>query len=478
MTASNIIRSILFLSLSILSSAPAFAQPSTSAKLRVVVLSDIENEPDDAESLVRFLTYSNRWDVEGIIATTSVHQKDRIADQRMREIVTAYGKVRDNLALHEPGYPSEAALQQLIRRGYPSFGLQAVGKDKDSEGSEWLISVLDKKDDRPVWVLVWGGPNCLAQALWKIKATRPPDEVEAIVKKLRVYAISDQDDSGHWLRKTFPGLFYIVTPGIHTRNAYHFATWTGISGDARHRFGGADTTLISNRWLLEHVRTGHGPLGAEYPAWLYIMEGDTPSFLYLIDNGLGDPEHPDYGSWGGRYELKLPPYHKSMPEPEPRPIWTNAADEVKGIDGQYYRTDQATIWRWRTAYQHDFAARMDWCVKPFDQANHPPVPAIPEGLKRMAASGDTVRLDARATTDPDRNRLVFKWEWYQEAGTFITNKSFRINNPDKSEAWFIAPEVSQPETIHLILSVTDDGQPSLTRYLRVIVTVMPRLSTR
>ena len=271
MTSIYRILTVLLFPLSFLRSVPTQAQPTPAQKLRVVVLSDIENEPDDAESLVRFLTYSNRWDVEGIIATTSVHQKDRIADHRMREIVTAYGKVRDNLALHEPGYPSEAALQQLIKRGYPSFGLQAVGKDKDSEGSEWLISVLDKKDDRPLWVLVWGGPNCLAQALWKIKATRPPDEVEAIVKKLRVYAISDQDDSGHWIRKTFPGLFYIVTPGIHTRNAYHFATWTGISGDARHRFGGADTTLISNRWLLEHVRTGHGPLGAEYPAWLYIM---------------------------------------------------------------------------------------------------------------------------------------------------------------------------------------------------------------
>jgi hypothetical protein len=117
---------------------------------------------------------------------------------------------------------------------------------------------------------------------------------------------------------------------------------------------------------------------------------------------------------------------------------------------------------------------MDWCVKPFDQANHPPVPAISVGSKRIAAPGDTVRLDARTSSDPDRNRLSFKWEWYAEAGTFITNKPFRINASDKPEAWFIAPEVTQPETIHLILSVTDDGQPSLTRYLRVIVTVMPR----
>jgi Protein of unknown function (DUF1593) len=449
------------------------AQDAHAAKLRVIVLSDIENEPDDAESLVRFLTYINRWDVEGIIATTSIHQKDRIADARMHEIVAAYGKVRDNLALHEPGYPQAEYLQRIIKKGFPSFGMNAVGKDKDSEGSEWIINALDKPDNRPLWVLVWGGPNCLAQAMWKLKSTRPPDQVAALVSKLRVYTISDQDDSGPWLRKTFPGLFYIVSPGIHSRNAYHYATWTGISGDGRHRFGGADSSIISNQWLLENVRTNHGPLGAEYPAWAFIMEGDTPSFLYLIDNGLGDPEHPDYGSWGGRYNFELPPYRKWFSEPETRPIWTNIADEVKGIDGQYYRTDQATIWRWRSAYQNDFAARMDWCVKAYKDANHPPQPALPDGNQRTVRSGDTVFLSAAGSRDPDGNRLSYRWSWYPEAGTFATNKSFQLRDADRLRAWFVAPAVFSPETIHIILSVTDDGIPALTRYKRVIVSVIP-----
>ena len=46
---------------------------------RVLVLTDIENEPDDAMSMVRFLVYSNQWDVEGLVATTSVHQQDETA---------------------------------------------------------------------------------------------------------------------------------------------------------------------------------------------------------------------------------------------------------------------------------------------------------------------------------------------------------------------------------------------------------------
>jgi hypothetical protein len=128
-------------------------------KLRVLVLTDIENEPDDAQSMVRFLTYANQWEVEGLVATTSVHQKNRVAPGRIREIVSAYGKVRNNLLLHEKGYPDTVFLKSRIKEGYPDFGMGAVGPGKDSEGSDWIIKTVDRQDDRPVWVLVWGGPN-------------------------------------------------------------------------------------------------------------------------------------------------------------------------------------------------------------------------------------------------------------------------------------------------------------------------------
>jgi hypothetical protein len=79
-------------------------------KPRVMVLTDIENEPDDAMSLVRFLAYANQYDIEALAATTSVHQRARVAPERIRRIVEAYGKVRDNLELHEPGFPAGGAL--------------------------------------------------------------------------------------------------------------------------------------------------------------------------------------------------------------------------------------------------------------------------------------------------------------------------------------------------------------------------------
>jgi hypothetical protein len=138
-------------------------------KKRILILTDIENEPDDAQSLVRFLLYSNQFDVEGIVATTSCWQRNKTAEWRIHEIVDAYGKVRDNLEKHEKGYPTLAYLKERVKKGYPDFGMAAVGEGKDSEGSDWIIKMVDKDDPRPVWVPIWGGANCLAQALWKVK---------------------------------------------------------------------------------------------------------------------------------------------------------------------------------------------------------------------------------------------------------------------------------------------------------------------
>ena len=450
------------------------AAQTASEKIRVLVLTDIENEPDDAQSMVRFLTYSNQWDVEGLVATPSVHQKKKIAAWRIREIVSAYGKVRDNLLLHEKGYRDSNYFKSIIKEGYADFGMNAVGPGKDSEGSEWIISSLDKKDDRPLWVLVWGGPNCLAQALWKLMMTRSPDVMQQLVAKLRVYTISDQDDSGPWIRKTFPGLFYICSPGTNDRGAYHHATWTGISGDKFHgRFSGADFSIVDNPWLDEHIRKNHGPLGAEHPQTKYLMEGDTPSFLYLINNGLGSPEHPNYGSWGGRYEWYTPRLQKWFYEPETRPIWTNAEDEVMGRDSAYQTSNKATIWRWRQAYQNDFAARIDWTTQPYKNANHPPVAKLTHANELIVKSGDTVLLSAAASLDPDGNQLGFEWIYYREVGTYESRSPVKIMDSRKANASFIAPAVSKPETIHIIVAVTDNGMPALTRYQRVIVTILP-----
>jgi len=475
------LRVLLLLSLAAVAGRAAEAV-STDArpKPRVIVLTDIENEPDDAMSLVRFLVYSNQWDTEGLVATTSVHQPDRTAAWRIREIVTAYGRVRDNLELHERGFPREADLQRVVAEGRPELGLNAVGIGKDSTGSELIIAAANRADPRPLWVCVWGGPNALAQALWKVRATRPPAELARLVARLRVYTISDQDDSGPWLRREFPGLFYIASPGLHAGGAYHAATWSGISGDRFHgRFAGADFSLVDNPWLDRNVRA-KGPLGAKYPKIEYLMEGDTPSFLNLIANGLSEPEHPDWGGWGGRYELYTPRTRKWFAAPETRPFWTDAQDEVLGVDGNWHDTNHATVWRWRAACQNDFAARMDWTVKPREGANHPPVARLAHADRLVAKPGARVELSAEGSSDPDGDTLSYDWFCYGEAGTFATSSArtgqpIAISDHDRPKAWFEVPvkRVLRHGTLHIILAVTDHGTPRLTRYRRVIVEVKP-----
>jgi hypothetical protein len=208
----------------------------------------------------------------------------------------------------------------------------------------------------------------------------------------------------------------------------------------------------------------------------YLMEGDTPSFLYLINNGLGNPEHPDWGSWGGRYEYYQPKFEKWFLEPESRPLWTNTMDEVLGFDGRWHTTNHATIWRWREAFQNDFAARMDWTIKPFNQANHPPVVKLAHEQYLTAKAGERVNLSAVGSSDPDGDNLSYKWIYYGEPGTFAigtarTGDALGIKDANMANAWFIAPKKGRMGTMHIIVAVTDHGTPQLTRYQRVIVKI-------
>lgn len=449
-------------------------------KPRLFVLTDIENEPDDAMSMVRLLVYSNQFDIEGLAATTSIHQQNKVAPAKIREIVDAYALVRDNLEKHEAGFPTGDYVRSLITEGLPKYGMQAVGEGKDSPASEKLIEAVDKNDPRPLWVTVWGGPNVLAQALWKVRNTRIDAELQKFVSKLRVYTISDQDDTGPWIRKEFPGLFYIVSPGFNEGGAYHHATWSGISGDHFHaRCDGADFSLVTNEWLELNIRE-KGPLGKQYPEWKFLMEGDTPSFLNLIGNGLSYPEHPDWGGWGGRYELYIPRMQKWYLYPETRPIWTDADDEVLGIDSAWHEGNHETIWRWREAYQNDFAARMDWTIQPVGKANHPPIIRLDHDNNIKAKPNERIYLSAKNCIDPDGDSLSYQWFYYNEAGTFPLSSArsgqpLEIVNNNQPEAWFTVPtkRVMPPGlgSMHIILAVTDNGMPRLTRYQHVIISV-------
>lgn len=273
---------------------------------RLIVISDIGNEPDDQMSLVRLLLYSNELDIKALIASTSTWQKSVTHPETMQALTHAYGAVRPNLLLHAKGWPTAEYLSSRVFAGQPGYGLAATGPEKMSPGAEAIIREVDSDDSRPLWICLWGGPNTLAEALLHVRATRKADDIERFISKLRISSISDQDDSGPWLRQEFPDLFYIVQPSTQTSGEYYYATWTGISGDVYYRNGaGADSSTVTNEWLDAHIRS-KGPLGKMYPRFAFIMEGDTPSFLGLIDNGLNAYRRPDWGGWGGRYIYRQP----------------------------------------------------------------------------------------------------------------------------------------------------------------------------
>src|SRR4029453_5992988 len=256
---------------------------------------------------------------------------------------------------------------------------------------------------------------------------RPPADVEAIVAKLRVYTISDQDDAGPWLRREFPALHYVAMPSTPDGEEYYLATWTGISGDRFYRNApGADFTTFSDAWVNANIRSKE-PLGKLYPFPCCIHEGDTPSFLGLIDNGLASAMSPAYGGWGGRYVWR-------RPSGESRPFWMQGGDSypgqdsprhpVAGVDGQTYTSDPATIWRWRTAFQNDFAARMDWTTQDARPARNNPEVGVSrragaEPLVLEAPVGTPLAPDSAGTSDPDGDALRFEWSFYPGAGSGI-----------------------------------------------------------
>lgn len=472
---------------------PAGRLDNFSGHPRLFVISDIGNEPDDQMSFVRLLLYSNEIDIEGLVAATSTWQKTATHPETMREIIATYGQVQPNLFKHAAGWPKAEELARLVQSGQPGYGMAAVGSGKSSLGAQALIKAADRDDPRPLWVSIWGGANTLAQALMDVRATRSKSGLAKFVSRLRVYSISDQDDAGPWIRKEFPDLFYIVLPSAPNADEYYYATWTGISGDVYYRNGdGADFSTVTNEWLDANIR-GKGPLGKFYPTYAFIMEGDTPSFLNLINNGLASWWSPGWGGWGGRYVFR-------QPYGETRPIWTQGGDlfsrvtsqdTVIGLDGKSHTSDQATIWRWREAFQHDFAARMDWTIQPFARANHNPIVVVngQSGTAPIfvdAVVGKQLVLDATQSHDPDGQRLQFSWFQYGEAGSGNGQglAAVKIADAENPRATITPVATCRPMWIqlatmkcpadgvtHIILAVTDNGTPSLTSYRRVVLHV-------
>lgn len=429
---------------------------------RLLVLTDIGGDPDDQQSLIRLLLYANEFDIEGLIASASGtpgELKEKVTKPELiRQTVEAYGQVRPKLVQHAKGYPTTEHLLSVIKSGNPNRGREAIGEGKDTEGSRWIISVTDKKDVRPLNISIWGGQTDFAQALWRVRKDRGEAGLKTFMSKLRIYDINDQDKIVDWIWQEFPGLWYILASAPKGQDKR--------TGAYRGVYLGGDESLTSPAWINEHVKENHGPLGALYPMKTYtapnphktMKEGDTPSWFYFLANGLGDAAHPEWGGWGGRFRR------------ETASIYRDAADSLNGVT-----EPRVAVWRWRPAFQNDFAARMDWCVKDFAEANHAPKVVVngnraTEPLRLTARPGDTLKLDAAGTADPDEDILLYRWWIYPEASTPATA---RLEPAHSAQARLALPKTAPAGEIHAILEVTDGGTPALTACRRIIITVKP-----
>lgn len=433
-------------------------------KPRIVVLTDISTwEPDDHESLIRLMVHADLFEIEGIIVTTgwsmdNVHQHKQFMDIALG-VIDAYEKDLPNLlqrscqkdfaqdkGKQEIGYwPSAQYLRDRTMFGSMGMGMDIIGADNRSEGSDWIIRLADEDDNRPVWVTIWGGGNTLAQSIWQVQQTRSDKELKTFLHSIRAYAITDQDrpqrssyeiSSHAWLRREFSEDLLFIWDEC----AWKYQNGTGKANWEKYA---------------EHIQN-HGNLGSQYPKYRYGVEGDTPSFLHILPNGLNDPDQPTQAGWGGYSEWGLGPDNNGF-------SYTNSTPGVQEICRHYEdHFYEATF--------NNFAARMDWAAE--GRGNRNPVVLVNgddrlNNLTIRPKPGSTVVLDASASSDPDGDSLAFHWGIQPEAGTYTGELEISVHT--SSKITFRVPSGSAGKCIHLICEVTDNGVHPLTSYRRIII---------
>jgi len=542
-----------------------------SGKPRVVITQD--PELDDVNTVIRALLYSTDFRLEGLVySSASIHFKgdgkgttQYIAGREytrlglgpvtswrwppkgrenwIHEIVGAYEQVYANLRVHNRDYPTPAQLRSTIKWGNVEFD---GDYSKDTDGSNLIKALLLDSEPGPLFVTAGGGQSTIARALKSIydEHARTPqwDAIRAKVsRKLVIIPFGDQDGTNaRYIRPNWPGV----------------ATWQlamiNFGYGARSSHTPENQVYLGTPWTREHV-SSRGPLGALYRVWgdgkqmspgdrtdyfgltgftddqlraqgylvwtppqekgSFISEGDTPTFMNLLDNGLRAYEDGSWGGWGGRRRegaaigggrggaaitpagpddpgvaLGLAPAGSTANAPAPatdataaegRGQATGAGQGAAGRGGpgaggrgaQPIAPHTALVnAAFFAAAQHDFAARLKWSVTPtYAGANHEPVVEVDGPLAVEARAGQAVRLRGRVA-DPDRDAVTARWWHYQDGSTYPG--AVAIPDAASLDAAITIPGDAQPgHTIHVILEATDNGSPSLTRYQRVVVTV-------
>lgn len=456
------------------------AGPVENDKPRVIITSD--GEIDDQCSMVRFLLYANEWDIEGIITSSSqFHWQGHkwAGDDWVESYLETYSAVYSNLIKHDKEYPSPEYLKSITLLG----NAKTEGEmDAVTPGSQHIVKVLlDRSDDGPIWIQAWGGTNTIARALKTIEEEHP-DQMSYVANKIRFFFIWEQDSTyqayirPHWEKYSIPT---IISDQFIAMMYY----W-------KQTLPGGQQAYYTSDWMKKNILMNHGPLCSLYKAHEagdtgfdegdFRSEGDSPAFLHTINTGLRNIESPGYGGWGGRYvrvrentwldPVADTPYVYPAGRWYGNSAWGRVRLKANIPNDTMLLEYLKPVWRWTGAVQSDFAARADWCVKPHDEANHPPGAVLKSGLDITARVGSSITLSAEGSHDPDGDKLTYRWWQYEEVDTY--GGTIDIRNADQQNASFIVPgDASKGLTIHVICEVTDTGVPQLTRYQRVVVTI-------
>lgn len=271
-------KSVFLLCLAILLPLTLLAQQPVPAKPRIIISTDIGGtDPDDNQSMTHFLMYSNLFQTEGLISSPSYGDGNK---QHLLRMIDLYEKDLPKLSKQAKGFPSPDALRAVCKQGQRGAA-PYKGYSTATEGSNWIIKCAQQKSEQPLWVLVWGGLEDVAQALHD-----KPD----IQSKIKVYWIGGPNkkwsaNSYAYIVQNFPKLWFIEANGSYNG----FFSTNGVPDS------------LSNRSYYDRYIRAVGHLGPDFKSYYkgVIKMGDTPALLYLMD---GDPANPQRESWGGSFE--------------------------------------------------------------------------------------------------------------------------------------------------------------------------------
>lgn len=267
--------SILLLIISFLS---VKAQKPTPEKPRVLISTDIGGtDPDDNQSMIHLLMYADKFNIEGLVSSPSYGNGTKAEILKMIDL---YEKDLPKLQKHSSDFPTPKYLRSISKQGM-HVNAPYIGYSKSTEGSEWIVKSARKKSAQPLWVLVWGGLEDVAQAL---------HDAPEIQNKIKIYWIGGPNkkwsaNSYAYIVENFPDLWFIEA------NSTYYAFFSKND----------DPNILKSSEYYDHYMKGYGHLGKDFKNYYNgeIKMGDSPTLFYLMH---GNPNDPKAESWGGSFE--------------------------------------------------------------------------------------------------------------------------------------------------------------------------------